>query len=176
MTTMSAVVATAAWAMFPAYLANTVAAVVGGGRPIDGGRTLGDNRLLGDGKTWRGLVGGTAAGVVGAAVLSVLAAGLSLPAFGLRSALGLSAGALVGDAAASFLKRRAGRPRGSEVPGLDQLDLVAGALALSYALDPGWFLATFSPLAVGAVVVLTPPIHLLTNVAGYVLGLKREPW
>lgn len=52
-------VLTALWAIAPAYLPNSAAVVVGGGRPIDGGRTWRDNRVLGDGKTWRGFLGGT---------------------------------------------------------------------------------------------------------------------
>src|SRR2546427_7243325 len=53
----------ALWFFLPAYVANPMAVVFGGGTPIDFGRTLRDGeRLFGDGKTWRGLVGGTLAG------------------------------------------------------------------------------------------------------------------
>ena len=42
------------WYLLPAYLANTVAALVGGGAPIDGGHNWSDGkRILGDGKTFR---------------------------------------------------------------------------------------------------------------------------
>src|SRR5881397_738345 len=55
----------ALWFFLPAFVANPMAVVFGGGRPIDLGRTLRDGeRLFGDGKTWRGLVGGTASGAV----------------------------------------------------------------------------------------------------------------
>ena len=43
------VVATALWAMLPAYVPNNAAVLAGGGRPIDGGRTVGGRRLLGCG-------------------------------------------------------------------------------------------------------------------------------
>src|SRR3989449_6273659 len=53
----------ALWFFLPAFVANPMAVVFGGGTPIDFGRTLGDReRLFGDGKTWRGLVGGTVSG------------------------------------------------------------------------------------------------------------------
>src|SRR2546426_9134833 len=50
----------ALWFFLPAFVANPMAVVFGGGTPIDFGRILRDGeRLFGDGKTWRGLVGGT---------------------------------------------------------------------------------------------------------------------
>src|SRR5437879_13801189 len=53
----------ALWFFLPAFVANPMAVVFGGGTPIDFGRTLRDGqRLFGDGKTWRGLVGGTLSG------------------------------------------------------------------------------------------------------------------
>src|SRR5439155_16292119 len=55
----------ALWFFLPAYVANPMAVVFGGGTPIDFGRTLRDGeRLFGDGKTWRGLVGGTLMGAL----------------------------------------------------------------------------------------------------------------
>src|SRR2546426_3358421 len=49
----------ALWFFLPAFVANPMAVVFGGGTPIDFGRTLRDReRLFGDGKTWRGPPGG----------------------------------------------------------------------------------------------------------------------
>ncbi len=176
------VVVGALWAVLPAYLPNNAAVLAGGGRPIDGGRTLGDRRLLGDGKTWRGTAAGTAAGIALAVSLDALAGragaavGVTLPGFPLVAALGLALGAMVGDVAASFLKRRSGRERGAAVPGLDQLDFVVGALVFAAAGAPEWFAATFTPARLAVVVVVTPALHVGTNVAAYALGLKDEPW
>ena len=130
-------VVTAFWAMLPAYVPNNAAVLAGGGRPIDGGRMWGDRRLLGDGKTWRGTAVGTLVGVALAAGLNFVAApaggalGVSLPMFPPAAAVGLAAGAMGGDIAASFLKRRSGRARGAAFPGLDQLDFAVGAVAVS---------------------------------------------
>src|SRR5712691_11772070 len=55
----------ALWFFLPAFLANPMAVVFGGGTPIDLGRSLRDGqRVFGDGKTWRGLLGGTTMGAV----------------------------------------------------------------------------------------------------------------
>ncbi|MEZ3116239.1 CDP-2,3-bis-(O-geranylgeranyl)-sn-glycerol synthase [Halobaculum sp. MBLA0147] len=176
------VVAGALWAMLPAYVPNNAAVLAGGGRPIDGGRTMGDRRLLGDGKTWRGTLVGTLAGVALALVANGVAGpvgdtvGVALPRFPLAAAVGLAAGAMAGDVAASFLKRRSGRERGAAFPGLDQLDFVVGALACAALLAGGWFATTFTPGRLLVVAVVTPALHVGTNVVAYWLGLKDEPW
>ncbi len=177
-----ATVATALWAMLPAYVPNNAAVVAGGGRPIDGGRTLGGRRLLGDGKTWRGTVVGVAAGTALALALDGVhgtvgaALGVGLPGFPLAAGFGLALGAMAGDVGASFLKRRTGRERGAAFPGLDQLDFVVGALAVALLAAPAWTSATFTPRLVVAVLVITPVLHLATNGIAYALGLKDEPW
>jgi CDP-2,3-bis-(O-geranylgeranyl)-sn-glycerol synthase len=176
------VVATALWAMLPAYVPNNAAVLAGGGRPIDGGRTMGDSRLLGDGKTWRGTAAGTAAGTLVALALTALEptvselVGHTLPSFPFLAGLGLALGAMLGDIAASFLKRRSGRERGAAFPGLDQLDFVVGALVCAFLLAPGWFTATFTLPVLVVVVVATPILHVVTNAIAYLLGLKNEPW
>ena len=77
---IGALVATAFWAMLPAYVPNNAAVLAGGGRPIDGGREWRGARLLGDGKTWRGTAVGTAVGVAVALALNRLAAPASTAA------------------------------------------------------------------------------------------------
>jgi CDP-2,3-bis-(O-geranylgeranyl)-sn-glycerol synthase len=174
--------ATALWAMLPAYLPNNVAVVAGGGRPIDGGRTIGGNRLLGDGKTWRGTAVGTLAGTLLALGLNLVhdavagTLGVGLPVFPLRVAFGLAFGAMLGDIGASFVKRRVGSARGAAFPGLDQLDFVVGALATTAVLAPGWFGTTFTLPVLVVVLIATPVLHVVTNVGAYLLGLKDEPW
>jgi len=176
------VVATAVWAMLPAYVPNNAAVLAGGGKPIDGGQTLGGERILGDGKTRRGTVVGTAAGLGLALVLSALAPTVSallghqLPTFPVVAGLGLAFGAMLGDIGASFLKRRSGRERGAAFSGLDQLDFVVGALTCAVVLAPTWTLTTFTGPVLVVVLVATPLLHVVTNVVAYGLGLKDEPW
>lgn len=107
--------------LFPLLLlviANTVAwlaALILGtefSAPLDFGMTLRDgSRLLGDHKTWRGLV--SAAVACGAVTQSFHLGLLPGTAFGTL--------AMLGDAAASFVKRRLHLAPGTEVLGLDQL-------------------------------------------------------
>jgi len=173
-------VVTALWAMLPAYIPNNVAVVAGGGRPIDGGRSWRGKRLLGDGKTWRGTAAGITVGALLAIGLNAVRPpslfGTTPPTFATAAAVSLPAGAMLGDIAASFLKRRTGRERGAAFPAIDQLDFVAGALALTAAVAPGWFGGVFTVPVLLAVAVLTPLLHVGTNLVGYALGLKSEPW
>jgi len=179
---LAATVAVAFWAMLPAYVPNNAAVLAGGGRPIDGGRTLGGRRVLGDGKTWRGTLVGTLAGVALAVALNAVepaasdALGVALPEFPPAAMVALAFGAMLGDVLASFLKRRTGRERGAAFPLVDQLDFVVVSLALTALAAPAWFGDTFTLDVLAVVVVLTPVLHVATNVAAYLLGLKNEPW
>ena len=179
---IGSLVATAFWAMVPAYVPNNAAVLAGGGRPIDGGREWRGARVLGDGKTWRGTAVGTLVGVVLAFALNAVndpasaALGVDLPRFGLPAAVALALGAMCGDIGASFLKRRSGRECGAAFPGVDQLDFVVGALALAFLVDPAWATDVFTLPVIAAVVVMTPVLHVVTNVGAYALGVKNEPW
>jgi hypothetical protein len=86
--------------------------LMGAAAALDGGRTLADGRpLLGPSKTWRGLA---------VALVGTTLGGLAL---GLHWTLGLkvAAGAMLGDLAASFIKRRLRYPASTPVPLLDQI-------------------------------------------------------
>ncbi|MFC6615383.1 CDP-2,3-bis-(O-geranylgeranyl)-sn-glycerol synthase [Halopenitus salinus] len=179
---VGSLVATALWAMLPAYVPNNVAVLAGGGRPIDGGRTWNEKRVLGDGKTWRGTAAGTVAGVLLAVGLNAIngpassAIGVELPTFPYHAAFALAFGAMCGDIAASFLKRRSGRERGASFPGLDQLDFVVVALLFACLVAPGWFGEWFTLPAIAVVLVITPVLHVVTNVIAFAIGAKNEPW
>jgi CDP-2,3-bis-(O-geranylgeranyl)-sn-glycerol synthase len=156
--------------VFPAYCANAVPVIVGGGPPLDFGRNFPDGRpVFGKNKTFRGFFSGLAVGAV---------AGLAETAvFGLQSfpaLLGvlLSFGALMGDLMGAFLKRRIGLAPGELLPVIDQTDFIIGALLLSLPVS----LPLLSWEIVLTVLIITPPVHLLTNFAAYKLGLKRNPW
>jgi len=66
--------------------------------------------------------------------------------------------------------------RGSSVPGLDQLDFVVARAAAVVVVDTDWALAVFTPSVLVVVLVMTPILHVVTNVGAYALGLKNEPW
>jgi len=148
------------WFFLPAYVANATPVVLGGGTPMDLGRNFLDGRrILGDGKTFRG-------------VILAIAAGTLIGALQLRPLIGfvMALGAMLGDLAVSFIKRRLGMERGAPLPVGDQLDFVAGAIALTG-------LVVSIPLSyIVAIVIVTPPIHLGTNALAYILKLKKKPW
>ncbi len=175
--------------MLPAYVTNPCAAVFGGGRPIDGGRYLSDGRrILGNGKTFRGFFAGLVCGlVIGyGQVWSVqsnpVLFGAELPSFGsayvdpMIMIFAMAFGSLFGDMFMSFFKRRLGLKRGAPLPVVDQLDFVMGAWVFTYLAAPPWFVANFTFSIILVVLLVTPLLHLFTNVIGYFLGIKKEPW
>ena len=79
-------------------------------------------------------------------------------------------GGLTGDLIGSFIKRRLNMDRGAAAPGIDQLDFLIGAVLLSVIIQP---IAFFQILLL---LIATPLIHLTTNIVGYLLKVKKEPW
>ena len=175
------------WFLLPVYVANPMAVVFGGGPPIDFGRTLRDGRrLLGDGKTWRGLAGGIASGVVLGLLLQALGS-LIVPrlSFGdwpgvLGILVLLPSSALLGDLLSAFIKRRLGLERGAKAPGLDQYDFLIGTFLFLLLLAPSWWFERFwngeGIWGLGFIMLITPALHRVVNVIGFRWGHKREPW
>jgi len=166
--------------MLPAYLPNPVAALFGGGTPVDQGMNFSDGRrVFGDGKTYRGLVAGILAGI-GIGLLQIWLYGRygpgSLPEHTWISVTLLATGALLGDLCKSFFKRRFGKERGTKWPVADQYDLVVGALILTLVVYPSWVLATITIPVLIFILILTPVLHRTVNIIGYYLGVKEVPW
>jgi len=150
--------------IFPAYCANAAPVIFGGGLPMDFGKVFWDGKpLFGKNKTFRGFLAGLAVGTFVGFVQNAL--------FEYSVLLGfmVSLGALVGDLSESFIKRRLDIPPGSPLPIADQLDFVAGALLFSLPVSPPDSLIT-----VLVIIVITPPIHILTNFLASRLGVKRK--
>jgi len=169
----------------PAYVANPMAVLFGGGTPMDFDRTWRGRRVLGDGKTWRGFFGGAGSGLVLGALLTALwNSGSEIPLWATERLLLaftiLAFGALLGDLAAAFVKRRLGLERGAKAPGLDQFDFLFGALLLLLALDPRFFAATYLSgdriYGLLLVILITPALHRAVNLIGFRMGKKKEPW
>lgn len=162
------IIASAIWFILPAYFANAAPVVLGGGPPLDMGKKFLDGRrILGDGKTARGFVGGLIVGTIVGLLQGVARA--PLREYLLLGFL-LALGALLGDLASSFVKRRLGIERGGAAPGLDQLSFVVAALILASPVKvPPW-------QVIAVILIITPPIHLATNFISYKLGLKGRPY
>ncbi len=166
--------------ILPAYVSNSGGLIFGGGTPLDMGKTDKNGvRWIGDGVTWRGLVGGTLLGTLvgaiqgyfGADLLSLYGDVIVTPiAVGISNGIIigflLAFGALIGDAAGSFLKRRLGIGRGKPAPILDQIDfLVVALLFASLVVKFTWEFVIIA-------IILTIIIHLIANTGAYLLGMK----
>jgi len=134
---------------------------------LDFGKRFFDGKpIFGKNKTFRGFFSGLAVGTAVGFVESVF---FDYPVtFGLW----LSFGALCGDLAAAFAKRRLGLSPGDMLPVVDQVSFIIGAVLFSLPIS----IKTLSWELFAAVLIVTPPIHLLTNFAAYKLGMKRNPW
>lgn len=151
--------------ILPAYCANAIPVIFGGGKPLDLGKNLPDGKpVFGKNKTFRGFFAGLTIG-------TLVGLGESL-VFDFPLAFGflLSLGALFGDLAGAFLKRRLGFEPGAKLLIADQLDFVFGAFLFSVFVLPPSLMVMF------VVVLITPPIHLSTNYIAYKLGAKNRPW
>jgi CDP-2,3-bis-(O-geranylgeranyl)-sn-glycerol synthase len=144
--------------------------------PLDNGRTWRGYPLLGPGKTLRGLIVGVSGATAVAGVQYLLSGFVPwLPVFGswpLALIFGFTAGfgALAGDAAASFLKRRIGVKRGRPFIPFDQIDYIFGFLlftsaVVSWQWPQALFLLAFAFIA-----------NPLTNLTAYALKIKSTCW
>jgi CDP-2,3-bis-(O-geranylgeranyl)-sn-glycerol synthase len=155
--------------MAPAYAANMAPPFVrywrGWNRPIS-------RRWLGAHKTVLGFTLGVLAAVTTTFIQSRIAWEGALVASGHWAALGLrfGVGAMTGDIAKSFAKRRAGVAPGDRFVPWDQLDFVLGALALV------WGAAALSRADVVTIVLLSVAGHVLVNHLGYWLGIRDVKW
>lgn len=165
-------VAQALYFIFPAYCANGAPVLFGGGLPMDFGRNFIDGKpLFGAHKTFRGFFSGLFIGTfVGFVQSNLLIFQPLLQPPPLLLGFVLSLGGLTGDLIHSFIKRRLSLPPGASFPVADQLDFVLGALFFSLFIS-----SPSLPVALITLIV-TPPIHLLTNYTAYRLGMKKEPF
>lgn len=143
----------------PMAVANMTPIFVKGKIPIDFGKELKGKRLLGKGKTIEGTVMGICIGALAGFLLGNAYLGLLV-----------SIGALLGDIVESFIKRRVGIKSGAPWWGFDQLDFVIGALIL------GSFAESLMLKTAIILLVISPPLHLLINIIGYKLKLKKVWW
>ena len=168
--------AAAIWFIFPAYCANAAPVIFGGGRPIDFGKNFFDgNRVLGGHKTIRGFLAGIIVGTLVGLVQTVIYEQVLFQyeydyqfQYSILLGFALSLGALTGDLIESFIKRRLNRSPGQSLPIADQIDFILGAFLFSIPILP--------PSLTGALIILliTIPIHLLTNLGASLLNMKNK--
>jgi len=167
-------IAAAIWFIFPAYCANAAPVIFGGGQPMDFGKRFFDGKpLFGSHKTVRGFLAGLIVGTLVGLVQTLLFEQVLFqysPQFKYPIFLGfaLSLGALTGDLIESFIKRRLSRVPGSSLPVADQIDFILGAFLFSIPVSPP------SLPAVLIILLITIPIHLLTNLGAALLKMKNK--
>lgn len=169
----------------PAYFANMApvfASRIFGDKfitSIDFNKTIGGKRIFGDHKTWRGLFSGIVVALLVVYLQSILYQfnffhNISLIDYKSESififGILLGFGALFGDIVKSFFKRRVGIKSGGSWPIFDQLDFVVGALLFVAII----YIPTWQHILI--LILFTPFLHWLTNVIGYKLGWKSNPW
>lgn len=148
-------------------------------RPIDFGKTWKGKPILGRNKTFRGLAAGIVFGIATALVQYMLYdleifRGISIFDYTLGSSIMMGAlmgfGAIFGDTAESFLKRRAGIEPGKPWIPFDQLDFVIGGMLFS-------FLIFIAPINYMAIIFIASPIgHMLINRIAFYLRIRKERW
>ncbi len=154
----------------------------GGRIPLDAGRTWRGRRVLGDGVTVDGVAAGVAAGILLGAALNAArgavasATGILPPAFPAPVAVALPLGALLGDAAASFVKRRVDVAQGRPFPVLDQVDFALGAIPAVFLAAPVWAAGVLTLPVVAGMVLLIPLLRLGGSRLYHRAGWKDDPW
>ncbi len=151
--------------IFPAYVANGAPVIFGGGMPLDLNRKFMGKRIFGKHKTIRGLAAGLASGFIIA-----YAESLFIP-YMLALGILLSIGTHFGDLLCSFIKRRMRIKEGVSLPFFDQYLFLL--FAFIFALPLGNL-----PSAYGIIflIILTGLLHKATNVAAYLMRIKKVPW
>ena len=167
------------WFIMPAYVANASAPLAKGKMPIDRRKYFGKERLLGDGKTIEGLVFGVILGTLTGFIMTFFyndiiflfeGTEITLPYIDIFIGFVISFGALFADIVGSFIKRRIGMRRGEDALLLDQLDFVVGAALF------GYFFTYIDWAMIIILIALTPIVHRIANIVGYVLKIKEVPW
>lgn len=167
--------------MLPAYFANMAPVMVKKislfAFPVDFDKKLNDKPILGKNKTFRGLV----FGVIFAIVISYFQFLLyniefykNLSFFNYQNWLLfgflIGFGALIGDLAKSFFKRRLGIEPGAKFVPFDQTDFVVGALIFIMPI----FELTLRIFIVS--LLLSFVLHIIVNHIAFYLKIRNEKW
>ncbi len=174
---MFSLIASSIYFIAPAYLAN-MAPVIAGKLKLPLGQPI-SKKYLGENKTYRGFY----AGYLGALAMLFLQKYLYSQGFLIEFSLLdydlinvyffaflFGFGAILGDSVKSFFKRRVGVKSGDSWFPFDQLDFIIFSLL---------FLYPFVEIQLSVVITLilvTPALHLLTNIVAYKLGWKKVWW
>jgi CDP-2,3-bis-(O-geranylgeranyl)-sn-glycerol synthase len=156
----------ALWFIYPAYVANGSAIILGRGKPLDFGKKFRGKRILGNHKSIVGFLGAI---IVGASI-GYIQESMFGRVNGLIIGAMLGLGAMLGDCTKSFIKRQRDMKPGSSLFPLDQLDFIIGGLLFAIPFEIP------SITTVLLLLFLTPVAHVVTNYAAYRMRLKKVWW
>lgn len=151
--------------ILPAYAANGLPVLFGGGAPLDMGVKIRGRRLFGDNKTIRGTIAALVSGIVIGAVE------WPFMSYMLAISVLLAVGTVFGDLLGSFVKRRLDMKPGARFPFMDQYGFFV--FAILFALPLGHIPSVYGFLFL---ILLTGILHVLTNRGANALHLKKVPW
>ena len=176
---LAELIISATYLFLPALIANAMPVIVVGNimrrkTPINGGLVFVNGEpLLGGSKTWEGFTSGILGGMLVGVAIALL---VSNPYWILYSIV-MSLGAMIGDLANSFIKRRLHIKAGNPFIPLDQLSFILSSYALVKILGMDVLLGkeiTLVHLSIMTYVALV--LHPLANLIAYILKLKDRPW
>lgn len=165
------------WLFLPAALANSSGTLFGKVKflntPVDFGKRINNQPIFGKNKTYRGFFFGTLVAVLVAYIQKTIypyAWKISLINYSEKNfiIIGflLGFGALFGDLAESFLKRRLKKEPGKPFIPFDQLDWIVSAnLFIALYVNLSWNIVVLSLIIFGI-------LHPLSNIIAYYLGIK----
>jgi len=161
--------------MAPTFVRNTFKFL---DKPVDGGKLLWGQPLFGRTKTWRGLL---IAPIFGEISFVMLAGFCQFPnfkdfvffdysQFPIWLGFVFGAGAIIGDLAKSFVKRRFKHESSARWFPFDNIDyLLGGFLVIVWFIDIAWYHYL-------AVLLIGLALHIIFNLIGYGLRIKKVPW
>lgn len=166
--------------VIPAFFANAIPVLLGGGRAIDGGKKFIDGRpILGKSKTVRGFIAGTFTGMLICELFYLLEfIGVTLFIFPFHYAVTgflLGFGSMLGDSIGSFIKRRLKYKSSANVPLIDQLLFIIVAVVLSIPMIQH-STVTITTHGFAVILILTLMLHKVFNLFANKYGYKNVPW
>lgn len=168
--------------MLPVYFANMAPVIMNKAFnnlafPLDFNKKLGNKRIFGRNKTFRGLVFGVIFAVIVAYLQFLLYnnnvfVNISIIDYSNWLLIGflMGFGAIFGDLAESFAKRRMGYKPGRPFIPFDQLDFVIGALIFVYPL------VNLSLNKIIIILLLSFALHVIVNHSAFYLKIRKEKW
>ncbi|MFC1616304.1 CDP-archaeol synthase [Patescibacteria group bacterium] len=174
---MLTLILSALYLILPSYLAN-MCPVIFGKTKLPFAISISEKHL-GKNKTWRGVYTAYFGALLILFIQSQLHKNGIATDYSLLSyseiniflyALSFGLGTIIGDSIKSFFKRRIGiKPGGPWIP-FDQIDFILGTYVFLLPL----YIMPWQTLL--TLLLITPLLHLLANITGYLIGLKKVWW